>query len=100
MNETAKNLNKDLENIKKWVPQWNMFFNPDLTKMAKEVLVSKKKLKVIHSNLRFLGRGVQSSSFQKHLCLVLDSKLNFDMDLREKISVANNRIALLTLFTL
>ena len=95
MNETAKNLNKDLENIKKWVPQWNMFFSPDLTKMAKEVLVSKKKLKVIHSNLRFLGRGVK-----RHLCLVLDSKLNFDMDLREKISVANNGIALLTLCTL
>ena len=29
VNETAKNLNKRLENIRKWAHQWKMSFNPD-----------------------------------------------------------------------
>ena len=88
-------INKDLENISKWAHQWKMSFNPDPTKMAKEVLFSRKKSKVIHPNLTFIGKDVHSSSFQKHLGLVLDSKLNFDMHLKEKISIVNNGIALL-----
>ena len=72
-----------------------MSFNPDLTKMAKEVLFSRKKSKVIHTNLTFIGKDVHSFSFQKHLGLVLDSKLNLDMYLKEKISIVNNDIALL-----
>ena len=72
-----------------------MSFNPDPTKMAKEVLFSRKKLKVIHPNLTFIGKEVHSSPFQKHLGLVLDSKLNFDKLFKEKISIVNNGIALL-----
>ena len=68
-----------------------MSFNPDPTKMAKEVLFSRKKSRVIHPNLTFIGKGVHSSSFQKHLGLVLDSKFN----LKEKISIVNHGIALL-----
>ena len=84
VNETAKELNKDLENISKWDHQWKRHFNPDRTKMAKEVLFSSKKLKIIHPNLTFIGKDVNSSPFQKHLGPVLDSKLNFDMHLKEK----------------
>ena len=73
-----------LENISKWDHHWKMSFNPDPTKMAKEVLFSRKKSKVIHPNLTFIGKDVHSSFFQKHLGLVLDSKLNFDMHLKEK----------------
>ena len=73
-----------------------MSINPEPTKMAKEVLFSRKKSKVIHPNLTFIGKDVHSSFFQKHLGLVLDSKLNFDMHLKDKISIVNNGIALLT----
>ena len=52
--------------------------------MAKEVLFSSKKLKITHPNLTFIGKDVNSSPFQKHLGPVLDSKLNFDMYLKEK----------------
>ena len=61
-----------------------MSFNPDPTKMAKEVLFSRKKSKVIHPNLTFIGKDFHNSFFLKHLGLVLDSKLNFDMHLKEK----------------
>ena len=64
VNKTAKKINDYFENVSKWAHQWKISFNPDPTQMAKEVLFSRKKLKVVHS-----------SPFQKHL--VLDSKLNF-----------------------
>ena len=51
--------------------------------------------KVTHPNLTFIGKGVHSFPFQKYLGLVLDSKLNFGMHLKEKISIVNNGIALL-----
>ena len=53
------------------------FFNLDPTKMMKEVLFWRQKLKVVHPNLAFIGKGVHSSLFQKHLGLVLDSKIKF-----------------------
>ena len=80
VNETAKSLNKDLENISKWVHQWKMSFSLDPTKMAKEVLLSRKNLKAINPNLISIGKIFHSSPFQKCLGLVLNSKLNFDMN--------------------
>ena len=45
VNETTVNLNKDLENIKKWAQQWKISFNIDPTKIAQEVLLSSKNLR-------------------------------------------------------
>ena len=84
VNETAKKLNKDLENISKWAHQWKMSFNPDPTKMEKEALFSRKNLKVIHPNLTFIGKGVHSSPFEKHLGLVLNSKFKFRHEFNRK----------------
>ena len=53
-----------------------MSFNPDLTKMVQEVFFSRKKSKVIHPSLIFNEKDVNRSESQKHLSLVLDSKLN------------------------
>ena len=97
VNETTTNLNKDLENINKWVQQWKMSFNPDPTKMAQEVLFSRKKSKVIHPFLSFNGKDVSRSESQKHLGLLLDSELNFDMHLKRKFSIVNNGITLFTI---
>ena len=84
VNETTANLNKDLENINKWAQQWNMSFNPDPTKMVQDVLFSRKKSKVIHPSLILNGKDVSRSGSHKHLGLVFDSKLNFDMHLKGK----------------
>ena len=56
-----------------------MSFNPDPRKMVKEVLFSRKKMEVVYPNLTLITKSDHSSSFQKHLGQVLDSKLNFDM---------------------
>ena len=72
-----------------------MSFNPDPTKMAQEVLFSRKKSKVIHPSPIFNGKDVSRSESQKHLGLVLDSKLNFDIHLIGKFSIIHNGIVLL-----
>ena len=72
-----------------------MSFNPDPKKMAKEVLFSREKMKVIHPNLTFNGKSVHGSPFQKHLGLVFHSNLNFEMHLKVKTSIVSNGIALL-----
>ena len=69
-----------------------MSFNLDLSKMAKEDLFSRKEIESFHHNLTFIEKSVRSSPFQKHLGLVLDSKLNFEMHLKEKISIVNNAL--------
>ena len=60
-----------------------------------EVLFSKKKSKVIHSSLIFNRKYVSRSESHKHLGLMFDPKLNFDIHLKGKFSIINNGIALL-----
>ena len=49
---------------------------PDPNKQAVEILFSKKHEK--YPPLNFNGNNVQTAISQKHLCLVLDSKLDFN----------------------
>ena len=72
-----------------------MSFNPDPTKMAQEVLFSRKKSKVIHSSLIFNGKDVSRSESHKHFGLVFDPKLNFNIHLKGKFSIINSGISLL-----
>ena len=51
-----------------------MSFNPDPTKMAQEVLFSRKKSKVIHPSLIFNGKDVSRSESHKHLGLIFNGK--------------------------
>ena len=95
VNETVTKLNKDLESISKWAHHWKMSLNRDPRKMTKEVLFSRKKSKVVHINLTFLGKDVNRSQSQKYLSSVLSSKLNSDIHLNEKIFILKYDTALL-----
>ena len=75
---SANDLNKDLKIINNWAFQWKMNFNPGPTKQAHEVIFSRKTIEIYHSPLIFNNTNVSQSSFQKHLGLILDSKLIFD----------------------
>ena len=56
-----------------------MSFNLDLTKQAQEVIFSKKKTaKSSHPQICFNNVPVSCVSFQKHLGVYLDEKLNFN----------------------
>ena len=88
-------LNQDLATIERWAHQWKMAFNPDPNKQATEVIFSHKVNPVNHPPLLFNRSPVASSPMQKHLGLVLDSKLTFDYHLSLKISKANKGICVI-----
>jgi len=45
---SAKDLNDDLEKIRKWAYEWKMQFNPDPAKQAVEIIFSCKKKRQNH----------------------------------------------------
>ena len=51
--ETANVLNNDLREIRKWAEQWKIFFNPDPTKQAQEVIFCRKINSQKHPDLYF-----------------------------------------------
>ena len=59
-----------------------MNFNPDPTKQAREVIFSRKAKEIYHPPLVFNNTSVSQSSSQKHLSVILDSKLIFDERLK------------------
>ena len=92
---TAYELNKDLQKIAEWAHQWKMTFNPDLNKQAQEVIFSRKMTKSSHPQVFFNDIPVSRVSFQKHLGIYLDEKLNFNHHIKEKITKAMKGIQVL-----
>ena len=88
-------LNKDLQTISKWAFQWKMSFNPDPIKQAIEVCFSHKRDKVVYPPLNFNKNDVQSANSQKHLGVVLDSKLDFNEHVNNKINKCNKPIGIM-----
>ena len=81
INSTANNLNSDLTKISNWAFQWEMRLNPDPNKQAQEVIFSRKINKIDHPPLYFNQNLVKSSSTHKHLGMVLDTRLDFNLHL-------------------
>ena len=92
---SANNLNHDLDIIQRWAYQWKMEFNPDPTKQANEVLFSCKKSSPNHLQLIFNGIVVSKVNDQKHLRLVLDSRLSFEKHINGKIIKAKKIVGIL-----
>ena len=89
-------INKDLETISKWAFfQWKILFNPDPVKQATELSFSHKRDKVVYPPLPFNNNDLQSASSQKHLGLVLDSKLDFNEHVNNKINKCNKSIGIM-----
>ena len=70
LSTSANNLNEDLMKINDWETQWQVFFNPDPTKQAQEVISHKIK-KPIHTSLNFNNTSVKQMPFKG---LILDTK--------------------------
>ena len=95
---SANNLNNDLDIIQQWAYQWKMEFNPDPTKHATEVLFSCKKSSQNHPQLIFNGIAIAKVNDQKHLGLILDSRLYFEKHINEKIIKAKKMLEYLNTF--
>ena len=73
-----------------------MSFNPDPKKQAVEVCFTQKQKNTLLPNLIFNNAPASSADSTKHLGLILDKRLSFDHHLKEKFSVANRGIGLIT----
>ena len=72
-----------------------MRFNPDPIKQANEVVISRKKVEKQQVPLNFNDSLVKSVPKQKHLGLIIDKRLNFNIHIEEKITKANRAVGLL-----
>ena len=72
-----------------------MSFNPDITKQAKEIIFSRKNIKVNHPDLLFNNSVVENTSLHKHLGLILDDKLSFKDHVSSVIDKASKGINIL-----
>ena len=82
-------LNSDLEIIKNWAYQWKMQFNPDPKKQANEVIFSRKSNRCTYPPVTFNNNIIATCPHQKHLGVVLDSKLDFSIHIEQKIRKCN-----------
>jgi len=94
-NQSAIDLNHDLNIINQWAYQWRLQFNPDPRKQATEVLFSCKIKKIKHPPLIFNGTVVAEVEHQKHLGLTLEPNLSFEKHLSEKIKKAKQIIGIM-----
>ena len=85
--KSASKLNDDLEKISYQAYQWKMQFNPDLNKQVNEVIFSRKtnSNNLSHPPIKFNNNDISKWPDQKHLGIVLDSKLNFNAEVDQKI---------------
>ena len=74
-----------------------MQFNTDPNKQANEVIFSRKSNSSSFSypSVKFNENNIHKCSYQKHLGIVLDSKLNFNTHIDEKIKKCNELIGLI-----
>ena len=80
--------------IHNWAFQWKMNFNPDPTKQAQEVIFIRKTKKLPHPSLVFNNTNVTQSMYQKHLGIILDSKLTFENHINMVTTKINKTIGL------
>ena len=72
-------LNSDLAKISEWAFKWKMSFSPDPSKPAQELIFSRKLKTVPYLSITFNNDPLGLCPAQKHLGLVLDSKLMFKL---------------------
>ena len=78
INTSANELNNDSKKVSNWAFHWKMSFNPDTSKQAQKVIFSRKLKKVTRPPLVFNNANVSQCKSQKHLGIILDSKLKFE----------------------
>ena len=97
IHKSVSKLNDDLEKIGYWAYHWKIQFNPDPTKQANEVIFSRKTSSnnLSHPPIKFNKIDISKSPHQKHLGIVLDSKLSLNAHVDQKIKKCNRIIGLI-----
>ena len=87
-NTSALELNSDLAKINRWSFQWKMSFNSDPKKQAQEVTFSRKSKAILRPPPVFNNNVIQTTS-QKHLGIILDTRLSFEKHLETVLCKIN-----------
>ena len=95
----AADINHDLRLINLWARKWRMSFNPDTSKQAIEVTFSKRRCPPNHPIIFFNDIPVLKAQEQKHLGIILDSKLSFASHIKAAISKSRQGIGVLRFFS-
>ena len=97
IHNSASKRNDNPEKISYWAYQWKMQFNSDPKKQAHEVSFSRKTSSnnLSHPPIKFNKIDISECPDQKHLGIVLDSKLNFNAHVDQKIKTRNRIIGLI-----
>ena len=72
-----------------------MLFNPDPIKPAQEVIFSRKKNDSAHPNVYFNDIPAERASYQKHLGIYLDEKLNLKMHIETVLCKVDKGISII-----
>ena len=94
-NDSANILNNDLSLISRWAYDWKMLFNPDPKKPAQELIFSRKKQSQSHPTISLNNIPIERASYQKHLGIILDEKLNFKQHIDNAILKINKGISVI-----
>ena len=95
VNKATNILNNDLTKITKWVLQWKMSFNPDISKQAHEIIFSSKRSIIFHPPLTFNDIPVAQTNSQNHLGMQLDKRIYFEEHLSKVESKVNKTIRII-----
>ena len=75
-----------------------MSFNPDPTKQAQEIILSRETSQRNHPGLMFNNSIVNVTSIHEHLGMIFDSKLSFDECLKSVLKKISKTVGLLRKF--
>ena len=92
---SALELNSDLAKVNRWAFQWKMSFNPDPKKQAQEVIFSRKSKPISHPSPVFNNSNVTQTTSQKHLGIILETRLSFEKHLESVLCKINKTIGLI-----
>ena len=97
IHKSASKLNDDLEKISYWAYQRKMQFDTYPKKQANEITFSRKTSSnnLSHPPIKFNKTDISKSPHQKHLGIVLDSKLSFNAHVDQNIKKCNKIIGLI-----
>ena len=85
VNESTRKLNLNLQNISEWTFQWKIKLHPDPNEQSNEVIFSQKSKVHSYLPLTFNNNDAKKCPHQKQLVIILDSKLDFNILVDNKI---------------
>ena len=88
----VQNITLSAKNLKDDLKKWKMSFNPDPNKQAQELIFSRELNKPNHPSLNFDNTVVIQSTNHKRLGMILDTNLDFQEHLKDKLSKISKTI--------